>query len=412
MSPENQAPRLGFVGQNGKSKHIPAPQKSVQESSGAPRLGVIQTEKDKLSPSFHAPRLQFVGLNQQQINRPEKLAEKIPSPPTPPPPLSPPTSPRMTASTTRSFKADDICVTYHPFSGKEQVVTSFEDFRRTVSPPRPFNPKPWLPFRSESEFGFAELVQKMHLSNNDIDTLISIIRRVKENESEHFLLRNHLDLNTLWESALEKQAKFKYETVEATYGAKTYSFKLPYRSIKEVATMVLEDEFLGNAIQLDPIRLHKYDAAAERWQRFYDEPLTGNRAWELQDHLPRDARPLLITMYVDKTRLGSFGNVSGYPVMIRFDNFSLNIRNGPGLGGVHLVGWLPIVEDDPAEQDKPEWILFKKDVYHKCIKCILGTVKEEAKWGDWFSCAGKPQRLHPIIHINALDFEEAYVIFV
>ncbi|KAG6823687.1 hypothetical protein H0H92_009350, partial [Tricholoma furcatifolium] len=169
--------------------------------------------------------------------------------------------------------------------------------------------------------------------------------------------------------------------------------------------MVLADDYLGKAMQLDPIKLHKYEDS--QWVRFYDEPLTANRAWSIQNDLPSDSRALLMTMYADKTRLGSFGNVMGHPVMIRFDNLSLDIRSGPGLGGVHIVGWLPIVEDDPAEQDKAEWVLFKKDVYHKCIRRIISTVKEDMEWGDWYDCAGTARHLFLIIHINALDYEEA-----
>ena len=33
----------------------------------------------------------------------------------------------------------------------------------------------------------------------------------------------------------------------------------------------------------------------------------------------------------------------GYPVIARIGNLPVDIRNGKGLGGGELVGWLPIV---------------------------------------------------------------------
>ena len=33
----------------------------------------------------------------------------------------------------------------------------------------------------------------------------------------------------------------------------------------------------------------------------------------------------------------------GYPVLVRLGNLPVHIRNGKGLGGGELVGWLPIV---------------------------------------------------------------------
>ena len=53
-----------------------------------------------------------------------------------------------------------------------------------------------------------------------------------------------------------------------------------------------------------------------------------------------------ITLYADKTRLSSFGTTQGYPVYARCANLPHEIRNGMGLGGGVIVGWLPIVIRD------------------------------------------------------------------
>ena len=48
-------------------------------------------------------------------------------------------------------------------------------------------------------------------------------------------------------------------------------------------------------------------------------------------------------MYADKTRLSSFGTEKGYPVLVCCANLPISIRNGHGVGGARLVGWLPIL---------------------------------------------------------------------
>ena len=55
------------------------------------------------------------------------------------------------------------------------------------------------------------------------------------------------------------------------------------------------------------------------------------------------ANPLCYILYVDKTKLSTFGTHKGYPVFARLANLPVNIRNGEGVGGGRLVGWLPIV---------------------------------------------------------------------
>jgi hypothetical protein len=48
-------------------------------------------------------------------------------------------------------------------------------------------------------------------------------------------------------------------------------------------------------------------------------------------------------LYANKAKLSSFGHVKGYPVVACCTNLPIAIRNGEGLGGGRVVGWLPIV---------------------------------------------------------------------
>ena len=62
-----------------------------------------------------------------------------------------------------------------------------------------------------------------------------------------------------------------------------------------------------------------------------------------QSTLPVNGYPLCWILYADKSKLSSFGTVKGYPVIIRCANLPSNIRNGTGIGGGRVVGWLPVV---------------------------------------------------------------------
>ena len=61
--------------------------------------------------------------------------------------------------------------------------------------------------------------------------------------------------------------------------------------------------------------------------------------------IPQTAKPFCLILYADKTKLSSFGMEKGHPVLVRCANLPIAIRNGEGIGGARLVGWLPIVSN-------------------------------------------------------------------
>ena len=56
-----------------------------------------------------------------------------------------------------------------------------------------------------------------------------------------------------------------------------------------------------------------------------------------------DGRILSILLYADKSDLSSSGMEKGYPIIARVMNLDLKIRNGHGISGGRVVGWLPVV---------------------------------------------------------------------
>jgi hypothetical protein len=123
---------------------------------------------------------------------------------------------------------------------------------------------------------------------------------------------------------------------------------------------LLRDKDIVSQFVWDAQRLFKWNET--QFERFLDEPWTADAWWNFQvifhlfsmlshskflfqSTIPADAKPLCIILYADKTRLSSFGTEKGYPVVCRCANLPVDIRNGDGVGGGRLIGWLPIVSD-------------------------------------------------------------------
>ena len=129
---------------------------------------------------------------------------------------------------------------------------------------------------------------------------------------------------------------------------------------------LLSNKELVSHMVWDARRLYRYDEKSKSFIRVYDEPWTADRHWEIQvccsallfvqtetevrtnvlfrqSGLPQNGKPLCLMFYADKNKLSSFGTQKGHPVMMRCLNLEIEIRNGEGIGGGIIVGWLPIV---------------------------------------------------------------------
>src|SRR6266478_3818681 len=56
-----------------------------------------------------------------------------------------------------------------------------------------------------------------------------------------------------------------------------------------------------------------------------------------------DSFPIRLYIYADKSKLSSFGSVTGYPVIVRLAILPHSIHNAKGMGSGCLIGWLPEV---------------------------------------------------------------------
>ncbi|KAG2112054.1 uncharacterized protein F5147DRAFT_744680 [Suillus discolor] len=188
----------------------------------------------------------------------------------------------------------------------------------------------------------------------------------------------------------------------------------------EVAELVLEaalthqqtdrlfDLILGPHFVFDAEWLSKFNG--DKFVQFIHEPWTANAFWEYQVCDTIVLQPLAFILYADKAKLLSFGRAKGYPVVARCANLPVAICNGEGLGGGHVVGWLPIVKEDKKHSGKPVYVNFKNAVWHQSFLKILACLAPLLKFGSAVKCWDDIICiLNPIILILSADYEEQSV---
>ncbi|KAG6915116.1 hypothetical protein DXG01_013213 [Tephrocybe rancida] len=296
-------------------------------------------------------------------------------------------------------RQNSIRTTYHPSSGCQPTVKSFEEYDTHSPEPKPVViDRPWLPFTSESEFSFAELVLDVAMSNSQIDDLIKIVHKLVA--GEEFTVKSHSDIEEKWKEALDWLAPFEMKKVNVVHKGKEHSYEFLCRDLKLLVRNVAEDPRLLHVANWDAIISEKFDG--KEWIPFVQQPHTARRMWNVQSKLPAGGKPICITLYADKTKLSSFGTTTGYPIIAQIHNLPDYILNGKGLGASQVVGWLPVIADEDAD--------LKRKVYHECLRVLLDVIKPFSFHGLVAQCGDEiMHRLFPFIFILAADFEEHVV---
>ncbi|KAG1850125.1 hypothetical protein F4604DRAFT_1934564 [Suillus subluteus] len=177
----------------------------------------------------------------------------------------------------------------------------------------------------------------------------------------------------------------------------------------EVAEIALEAALnTDQTNRLLSLRLYKFNGM--RFVCFINEPWTADAFWDAQSRLPPEAKPLAFILYADKAKLSSFGTQKAYPIVCWIANLPVEIRNGTGLGGGRIVGWLPIVSEDPEHAGKSSFVNFKNAVWHESFLKLLESVIQISRTGYWFECGDAIRcLLWPLILILSADYEEQCV---
>ncbi|KAI6012112.1 hypothetical protein BKA83DRAFT_4466503 [Pisolithus microcarpus] len=273
---------------------------------------------------------------------------------------------------------------FHPRSKRSTLYQSFEDFgQQNPEHIVALDSEPWRPFASEGDYIFATIAVEAGLSSTQVDSLLTLVH-------------------------LTQFSKFE---ITAPYKGEDVMFQVHMRPLWDWALDLLQNPSLAPHFIWDAQRLFKHNG--EKYERFYTEPWTGDRWWDIQSRLPtraENAAPFAFIIYADKTRLSSHGTVKGYPVVVRCANLPVHIRNGERYGGGCVVGWLPIVPELAKEERKTGYVNFKRVVWHEAFTKLLEKVAELSKVGYLYECYDKVLRwLFPVVLILSADYEELCV---
>ncbi|KAG1862822.1 hypothetical protein DFJ58DRAFT_715227 [Suillus subalutaceus] len=282
-------------------------------------------------------------------------------------------------------------------SGCNCRSSRFDDFKRHPTPSTSSTPpdkQPWAPFKSQLEFEIAELALEACLNNEQTDRLIKFCNRCASRQ-EKITFQNHKDIRNMWDAVSHRVTGFTQDVISVSYNDTIQQFDLYYRDLWEWAANLLRDPRLFPHMVFDVQCLSKFNG--ETFIHFVDEPFTANTFWNVQSQLPPGGKPLAFILYADKTRLSLFGTARGYPVIARLANLPTDIRNGQGVGGSYVVGWLPIVKEDRDHASKPSWLNFKNAVWHESFVKILSSLASKSHTGQWFECLDNEQCIMSLI---------------
>ncbi|KAI0754076.1 hypothetical protein C8Q80DRAFT_1296322 [Daedaleopsis nitida] len=296
------------------------------------------------------------------------------------------------------------------FYGLSDFIGDYPEPRESASTAGRIPATPWAPFHTRFDFDFAYFALDAGLTKAQVNTLLSLIRRLAPNTTE-LTFRSYKDLRDAWKKAESKQPAFKMYTVPVKYIHQTVrTYHVWSRNLWDWALNLIRDPILAKRMVWNATKQYKYINGV--WERFIDEPHTANIWWDMETALPNDVYPVMFILYADKTKLSSFGSQKGYPVVARLANLPCDVRNGDGYGGGQVVGFLPIVSvEDSNEEGKLSFTTHKRAVWHESFWVILQAISSVYDWGSGrgqkFPCGDGIERvLYPKVLILSGDYEE------
>ncbi|KAG1769124.1 hypothetical protein EV702DRAFT_1181845 [Suillus placidus] len=305
---------------------------------------------------------------------------------------------------------DTFKTEYHPNSGRATSIETFSTFGRKQDQRLPIvDEEPWQPFSCPADFEFAELAHNAALNKDHTDELLRLIWRIADGQAK-LTFKSHRDVSSAWDRAAGQMTPFEKHTITARHKREDLVFDVYTRPLWDWALDLLQDPLLAPHFVWDAQRLYKHDGT--HYERFFHEPWTADRWWNVQSSLPENGVPFAFILYADKTHLSSAGTVKAYPVFARCGNLPVHIRNTDGLGGGRMVGWLPIVPEDSEEDGKLTYVNLKRVVWHEGFLKLLETIILYAKTGYAHLCYdGIVRWLYAFILLLSADYEEQYVLY-
>ncbi|KAK0485583.1 hypothetical protein EDD18DRAFT_1111263 [Armillaria luteobubalina] len=193
----------------------------------------------------------------------------------------------------------------------------------------------------------AEFILNATLTKKQMKTMFELLNpEAASNPSTEFNIHSPKDFKEHWDHAVNLITPVHLYCLEdMRYFLTFFRFSLRNQqllwnlwewALELIRNPVLEPHFIWDAVQLS-----KWNGDA--FENFTDEPWTVQAFWDLQTAHPGGVKVFCYIIYANKTCLSSFGTAQAYPVVTRCRNLPIKIQNGNGIGGGHVVGWLPLV---------------------------------------------------------------------
>ncbi|KAJ7201091.1 hypothetical protein GGX14DRAFT_659051 [Mycena pura] len=274
--------------------------------------------------------------------------------------------------------------------------------------------KPWAPFRTRADFGYAESVVLPNMPRKWVDAQLEGIGGDWSNARSNITFCNYDHMEKTL-AAARKYAIVQFQTgeVEADFQGKTYKYEFQYRDPWKWVVDLLSDPTLADDIHWFPEQNFLVENGVET--RLYDEPYTANKWARIQDTLPQVPRMphcyVPLALWLNKGMVTK--RVRKHPVVLRPLFLDSNIRNASGNGGGVLIAYMviPIDPSDSSDRNAAEtidWARFRREIVHKVFKIIFATLRKPAKHGEALTCGDEFQRVcYPGIPITSIDGEEA-----
>ncbi|KAH9010864.1 hypothetical protein EDB84DRAFT_1570105 [Lactarius hengduanensis] len=299
---------------------------------------------------------------------------------------------------------------YHPNSRRPTKVHGVDDPSHTprcTSTRQPYS-EPWSPFfQTREDFLLVEIFLQSGLGNEYSDRILKVFDLCNAGKGK-VTLSKISEVHTTWERASLKLTPFESSTVSVSYNDKELKFDVYHRALWDWATDLVQSSQLATHFHWDAEKIFRCDEGSS--VRVFNEPWSADAFWDAQSQIPEGGKPLGLILYADKTRLSSFATEEGYPVIARCANLPASIRNGNGFGGGRVVGWLPIVPEDPMGHKKPSFVNLKRTIWHESFSMVVQSIVTHSKTGCWLECGDGVERwLFPIVLILSADYEEQCV---
>lgn len=93
----------------------------------------------------------------------------------------------------------DVKIEYHPTTKRDPDIIPFKIYqaRQKLKKPISNTKRPWKPFRTRSEFEFAEVALRAGLTKNQVNALIQLMRRCIQGD-DSFDILDHDHMCTIW----------------------------------------------------------------------------------------------------------------------------------------------------------------------------------------------------------------------